>query len=360
MKLSNIKLFNYKNYESAELVFDTRIVAITGRNGVGKTNILDAIYYLCLGKSYFTSLDKNVVRYEADFFRLEADFSSGINNIKLVVKVKPSSVKEIEVNGVKVTKLTEHIGLIPIVIVSPYDVHTLLHGNEERRIFVNNTIVQYDKIYLEHLSLYNRLLKQRNSVLKDYIDRKYFDKDYLMVLSQQMENSAMYIYNARKLFIEQLQSSFKNYYSRISNDLENCKITYMSGLDHNDFMSGTTENLDKDRILGRTSFGIHKDEIVFLLNGHPLKEFGSQGQLKSFIFALKFSQHDILALLTGKKPILLLDDIFDKLDPHRINHLMKIISGQSFEQVFITDTHAERISEIVSEVSPESISEIKL
>ncbi|MFM2395347.1 MAG: hypothetical protein RLZZ546_3330, partial [Bacteroidota bacterium] len=225
---------------------------------------------------------------------------------------------------------------------------------------LNNTIVQYDKNYLEHLSVYNRLLKQRNSVLKDYIERRYFDKDYLMVLTQQMEPSANYIYNARKLFIEQFQASFKSYYKKIAQDEEECNIEYASGLDAKDFIIGTTEGLEKDRALGRTSFGIHKDEISFLINGHAIKDFGSQGQLKSFIFALKFSQHDILSLLTGKKPLLLLDDIFDKLDPQRVHQLMKIISGQSFDQVFISDTHKDRIPQIVSEVTIEGISEIFL
>jgi DNA replication and repair protein RecF len=348
MQLQKIKLLNFKNYEDEQFVFNHKLIAISGNNGVGKTNLLDAIYYSCLGKSHATASDKNVARQSTDFFRLEASFIDNDVACKIVLKVKPGHVKEIEVDNMKITKLSEHIGKVPIVMISPDDVHLLLQGNEERRAFFNNIIVQYDKSYIDHLALYNRLLKQRNALLKDFQDKKYYDYDLLWILTQRMETPAKYINQKRRLLAEQLLPFFYQNYNSISEGKEACDLSYVSQLDTGDFLHLSDYALEKDRATGRTSIGIHKDEILFAINDQPLKEYGSQGQLKTFIFALKLSQLNILSANTNSKPILLLDDIFDKLDPSRVQHLIELIQSDSFGQVFITDTHKGRVEQILN------------
>jgi DNA replication and repair protein RecF len=353
MQLQKIKLLNFKNYEEEQFTFNHKLIAISGNNGVGKTNLLDAIYYTCLGKSHCTSSDKNVVRQNTDFFRLEATFSDGTSadqnsNCNIVLKVKPGQLKEIEVDNVKITKLSEHIGKVPVVMISPDDVHLLLQGNEERRSFLNNIIVQYDKAYIDHLSLYNRLLKQRNALLKDFLEKKYYDHDLLWVITQRMEAPAKYISIKRRALIQQLLPLFHENYEAISKGKEKCDIMYVSQLDKEDFIHLSDYAIEKDRATGRTSVGIHKDEINFIINNQSLKDYGSQGQLKSYIFALKLSQLNILTENTVSKPILLLDDIFDKLDPSRVQHLITLIQSDTFGQVFITDTHKGRVEAILN------------
>ncbi len=348
MLLKKIKLTNFKNYEEEQFDIQNKIVTITGDNGMGKTNLLDAIYYTCLGKSYTTALDKNVARHGQDFFRIESHFENETEKCSIVLKIKPGLLKEITVNHHKITKLSDYIGKIPVVMVSPDDVHTLLVGNEERRNFLNNTIVQYDKTYIDHISLYNRLLKQRNALLKDFQEKKYYDGDLLWVLSQRMASPAQYIYTQRKALMDQIMPFFQANYAAISKGKEQCAILYSSQLDKDDFLHLTDYALEKDKANCRTSVGIHKDEILFSLDGMPIKDYGSQGQLKSYIFALKLSQYNILVANTNTKPMLLLDDIFDKLDPSRVAHLIDLIQADAFGQVFITDTHKGRVESMLN------------
>lgn len=348
MLLQKIKLVNFKNYEEEQFDIANKIITITGDNGMGKTNLLDAIYYTCLGKSYTTALDKNVTRHGEDFFRIESSFSDVSGNCSIVLKVKPGHLKEIEVNRTKITKLSEYLGKIPIVMISPDDVHTLLQGNEERRNFLNNVIVQYDHLYIDHLSLYNKLLKQRNALLKDFQEKKYYDADLIWILSQRMSASCNYIFQQRTKLMSQLIPYFQSNYQSISNGKEQCTIQYSSQMDNGDFLHLTDYALEKDRATCRTSIGIHKDEILFMLDGKPIKDYGSQGQLKSYIFALKLAQFNILSANTNTKPILLLDDIFDKLDPARVDHLITLIQADAFGQVFITDTHKGRVESILN------------
>jgi DNA replication and repair protein RecF len=348
MLLKKIKLTNFKNYEVEQFTIHHKIITITGDNGMGKTNLLDAIYYSCLGKSYMTALDKNVARHSQDFFRIESHFENENEKCTIVLKVKPGLLKEIEVNQNKITKLSDFIGKIPVVMVSPDDVHTLLQGNEERRNFLNNIIVQYDKAYIDQISLYNRLLKQRNALLKDFHEKKYYDADLLWILSQRMASPAATIHAQRKKLMAQIIPFFQANYLEISQGKEECSISYTSQLDKEDFLHLTDYAIEKDKASCRTSVGIHKDEIVFLLDGMPIKDYGSQGQLKSYIFALKLAQYNILIANTSSKPLLLLDDIFDKLDPSRVAHLIELIQADAFGQVFITDTHKGRVESILN------------
>jgi DNA replication and repair protein RecF len=348
MLLKRLRLLNFKNYEDEQFFFDTYINCFYGLNGMGKTNILDAIYYLCLGKSYYTVLDKNIVRTGESFFRLEADFQSESRLNTIVSKVVPGSRKEFELNGTKLSSLEEYIGSNPVVFITPDDIFTLLNGNEERRAFVNNIIVQYDVQYLTNLSFYNKLLKQRNALLKDFQVRKYYDEDLLNILTERLAPHANYIYEARSKMMDEFIPIVYNQYATISDQNEQIHMAYNSQLESKDFLIESKSSLEKDRILGRTNVGIHKDEIILTINNKPLKDFGSQGQIKSFVMALKLAQAEYFLQMLTTKPILLLDDIFDKLDPKRIARLLESINSEMFCQVFISDTHKGRVADLIT------------
>ena len=347
MILQNLRLVNYKNYEDSYFDFHSKLVVIAGNNGVGKTNLLDAIYYTALGKSYFNATDKQVVRSDCNFFRLDALYNQEGKACRIVAKIKAGQLKEIEVNEAKIAKLSEHIGQVPIVMISPDDVHFLLNGNEERRMFFNNTIVQYDKNYIDHLSMYNKLLKQRNALLKDFNDRRYYDRDLLEIITQSMVAPAQYISKQRRHFANALLPLLQEQYATISSDKEQCRIDYTTQIEEGDFMELSFKNIDKDRILARTSVGIHKDEILFILDDRNIKDHASQGQLKSYILALKLAQFFTLKKVKTALPIVLLDDVFDKLDPTRVSMLLHLVSGDDFGQVFITDTHVGRVDDVL-------------
>lgn len=359
MKLSSIKLVNFKNYSEAIFHFDKKIISIVGNNGVGKTNLLDAIYYTCIGKSNFQSSDKLIVKTDEEFFRIESLFKSNEDNYKINIKIKPGSIKELEVNGTKVTKLSDHIGLIPVVIICPDDIMNLLMGNEERRNFINNTIIQYDKIYLNHLNTYNKLLKQRNALLKDFAERKYYDKDLLEILNEKMSEPAQYMHKARKNFTIQMENPLKEYGLQLSDGKEILTLDYKSRLDKDTFLKLTEDKLQIDRITCRSNVGIHKDEIDFLINNQLIKDFGSQGQLKTYVFALKLAQYHLLFEKTNRKPIFLLDDVFDKLDTTRVSQLLNLIINLDIDQVFITTTDKMRIETLLVDDSLVEEFEIK-
>jgi DNA replication and repair protein RecF len=352
MFLKRLKLLNFKNYEDEQFFFKHYINCFYGLNGMGKTNVMDAIYYMCLGKSYHTAFDKNIKKLDTDFFRLEADFIHESKEHSYISKVVPGRLKEFEINGVKVKSLEEYIGQNPVVFITPDDIFTLLIGNEERRSFINNIIVQYDSQYLFHLSIYNKLLKQRNTLLKDFQLKKYFDEDLLSIITERMNPAAQYIFQIRHQMMKEFLPYVYNQYALISEEKETIDIEYNSQLFSNDFIELSRQNIDKDRITARTSVGIHRDEVNFFINRKPLKDFGSQGQIKSFILALKLAQSECLYLKSSQKPILLLDDIFDKLDPMRITRLLESIHSELFIQVFISDTHDNRVGNLLKTDEP--------
>lgn len=314
---------------------------------MGKTNILDAIYYLCMCKSSVGLNDKNVVQREMAFFRLEGDFVLNDKAQEIVAKVSPGKKKEFEKAQKPYAKLLEHIGFLPVVMIVPDDTDLAKEGSEVRRRFLDNTLSQSDPQYLEYLLTYNRVLKQRNATLKQFAQQGGFDRILLETFDAQLLSPARYINQKRAAFIEQFTPVFEQYYGKISGERERVLCTYRSQLSDQDFGVLLKASIEKDRILQRTTVGIHKDDLRFFIDGFILKKFASQGQLKSFILALKLSQYEFLKQLKQKKPILLLDDIFDKLDRSRVEQLINLLIEGDFGQVFITDTYENRVEEII-------------
>lgn len=349
--LTKMKLTNYKNYENLEISFHQKLNAILGLNGMGKTNILDAIYYSCIGKSYFSSGDRNVVKHHSDFIRIESYFDINDTEEIFIAKVIPAKSKELIINGKKINRISEYVGRHPVVIIAPSDIQLLLEGSEERRKYLNQTIMQYDRKYAECLLEYNRLLKQRNALLKKLADEKKWDRTLLEILTERMNTPARYVYNKRLEVINKKASIFENLYAKISGSHESCTINYKSHLSQNDLIPLHQESLEKDRILARTTRGVHKDDILFYMNDELLKPFGSQGQLKSFILALKLTQYQILKENNNHKPILLLDDLFDKLDKLRVEKILEILHEDIYGQVFITDKDEEDIPTFLEKIS---------
>lgn len=349
MHLAELKLTNFKNYKFQRVEFSPRLNLVAGLNGMGKTNLLDAVYYLCMGKSHFAGTDRNVVRQGEDFFRLEGHFSRKEKKEKIVVKVQPGKTKVLEKNDVAYERLADHVGLLPIVFKAPDDTALALDGSEERRRFLDNTICQLNAEYLAQLVFYNRVLAKRNVLLKKFAEKNTFDPELLAVFDEQLLEPGAYIFTERKKFVESFQPIFQNFYEKICSGSEQVNIKYRSQLSDEEFGHLLEQAKEKDRILQRSTVGIHRDDLNFYLDERPLKRFASQGQLKSFVLSLKLGQYQLLKEKTGLPPILLLDDLFDKLDGERVKQLIVLLVGGDFGQVFITDTHPERSEELAKD-----------
>ncbi len=365
MHIEKITLTNFKNYDSQTLLFGERLNAFVGLNGIGKTNLLDAIYYLCMCKSYFLPSDSDVILRGADFLRLEGFFKKNNLSEKIVAKVQARRKKVFERNDVPYPVLSEHIGFLPVVMMTPDDTELVKEGSEARRRFLDNTLSQLDNAYLTHLIFYNRILEQRNSLLKKYahtLTNSFVDdgqssdlENLLAIYEKQMLPSTRYIFQKRKQFVLEFEPIFNDIYQNISDSRETVMIVYESPLEKIIAENEMNETVDinfwltsreKDRLLQRTTVGIHRDDLGFEMGGKSVKKFSSQGQLKSFVVAIKLAQYEILRGVKTEPPILLLDDIFDKLDEQRVKNLLQLILNQSFGQVFITDTHKGRITDI--------------
>ena len=358
MYLEKLILTNFKNYATQSLTFSARLNCFVGLNGMGKTNLLDAIYYLCLCKSNFLSSDTDVVLRGGDFMRLEGDFMKNGRREKIVAKVQPRKKKVIERNDVAYAGLSEHIGFLPVVFFAPDDTLLAKEGSEERRRFLDMALSQIDSQYLTNLIFYNKILEQRNAHLKNKDRAEGTDEKLLAVYDVQLLLPAHYIYEKRKAFVEILTPIFNGIYKKIADAHEEVGIYYDSQLLTHSLKDLLVKAREKDRILQRTTTGIHRDDLTFTMDEKPLKKFGSQGQLKSYILALKLAQHDILSEgiyaekgMKKEMPILLLDDIFDKLDEKRVNNLLQLLINQPFGQIFMTDTHKERIENIVKNIA---------
>lgn len=345
--LKKIILTNFKNYTKQSLSFSKKLNCFVGLNGMGKTNLLDAIHYTCMTKSSFVNTDRDVVRHGESFFRLEAHFLNNKKKEKIVAKVIPSNSKVFEKNDVPYGKLSEHIGLLPLVVVAPDDTALAREGSEERRRFLDNTLSQSDQIYLKNLLFYNRVLKQRNVLLKEGATKGYLNVDLLKTYNQQLLAPAHFIFEKRKELLETLTPIFNEFYKKISGQQEEVSCVYSSQLLKSDLADLLLENYEKDRILQRTTTGIHKDNLIFKINNREVKKFASQGQLKSYILALKLAQYELLRQFKGFSPILLLDDLFDKLDVQRVQQLIELLMSENFGQIFITDTDNDRVEKIV-------------
>ncbi len=352
MYLNTLKIINFKNYEEQEMAFSDKINCFVGNNGAGKTNLLDAIYYLSFTKSYFNSIDQQNIRHGESFFAIHGTFHRNGNLPNQVSCIQKAGVKkQFRINQKDYDRISDHIGLFPCVMVSPYDRDLINEGSDIRRKFIDAVISQFDKQYLENLIHYNRLLEQRNGLLKLFAERRQADRGLLSLIDEQMMAPATNISDKRKAFLEGFAPIFRHYFEFISGGAEDVSIEYESQLTAGSYLAITEEAFARDQALRYSSAGIHKDDFIFNLAGYPVKKFGSQGQQKSFAVALKLAQFDFTRDLTGFKPILLFDDIFDKLDPGRVQQIIQLVDNDSFGQVFITDTDPERIKNTFEKVA---------
>ncbi|WP_273444609.1 DNA replication/repair protein RecF [Neolewinella agarilytica] len=351
MHLTSLILTQFKNYEFQRLTLSPRLNCFVGANGAGKTNLLEAVYYLCMGKSYNSSPDQYAVRHGDDGSRLEGLFGFDAEDTKaekdrIVIKIQKRKRKIIERNGTAYERLTEHVGRYPVVIIVPDDSRLVLEGSEIRRRLLDNSLSQTDPVYLSHLVAYNKLLANRNALLKELDGRK--DTTGLLdIYDQQMQAPVAYILEKRQAFIGPFTELLTEAYAAISGERESVAITYKSQLHDTPWLELMAERREKDRVLQRTTAGIHRDDLVFTQDGHPLRRVASQGQLKSFVLSLKLAQYRLLERGTRRPPILLLDDIFDKLDRDRVRQLLELVLSSAFGQVFITDTDPERVTALI-------------
>lgn len=355
MFLKSLSLLNFKNYAQAEFQFINSVNCIAGLNGEGKTNVLDAVYYLSFTKSFFNSVDSQNIKHEEPFFLIQGVFSD--NNSKdheVSCGQKRNQKKSFKINKKEYTRLADHIGLFPCVMVSPADADLIYNGSEERRKFIDSIISQYNKVYLDTLINYNKALLQRNALLKQSQESGRLDPASLEIWNEQLISFGKYIYNVRKEFVAELTQLFRKHYSYISDQKEQVEIYYESPLHSSSFDQLLENTLRKDKALGYTTGGVHKDDLVFKINNFSIRKFGSQGQQKSLLIALRLSQFDLLHHYTGIKPLLLLDDISDKLDEVRLKRLMELVSTNKFGQIFITDTGEERLLNLFSEIKVET------
>ncbi|MBO0322111.1 DNA replication/repair protein RecF [Muricauda sp. CAU 1633] len=350
MFLRHLSLVNYKNFDSKTLDFDPVINCLVGDNGVGKTNILDAIYHLCFGKSYFNPVSTQNIKHDTDFFVVEGEFEKEERTEKILCSFKKGTKKIIKRNGKAYEKFSEHIGFLPLVIISPSDRDLILEGSDTRRKFMDGVISQSDKAYLQTLIKYNKVLVQRNSLLKYFVANHTFDPNTLAIYNEQLHLLGTEIHKKRTAFIAAFVPIFREQYAHISDKNEEIMLSYDSQLSEGNLLKLLESNIDKDRALQYTSVGIHKDDLNFTIAGHPIKKFGSQGQQKSFLIALKLAQFHFIKELASTTPILLLDDIFDKLDESRVSHIVGLVKNENFGQIFISDTHAERTENVVKTI----------
>jgi len=347
MYLQSLNITNFKNYPEAIASFSEKINCFTGDNGTGKTNLLDAIHYLSFCKSYFNPVDTQNIKHEENFFAIHGHFiRNGDASDKVSCVQKAGERKQFKLNDKTYDRLADHIGSFPLVMISPYDRDLINEGSEIRRKLIDSVISQFDKLYLDDLINYNKALQQRNSLLKQFYERNFFDPAMLEIWDEQLFRLGSEIYEKRRVFIKRFIPIFQKYFDFITEGKETVSIEYESHLHDTEARQLLASTLDRDRMVKYTTAGIHKDDLRFSIFDYPVKKFGSQGQQKSFVIALKLAQFDYTKEEKGYKPILLFDDIFDKLDDHRVQQLIKLVSENNFGQVFITDTQRKRIEKI--------------
>jgi DNA replication and repair protein RecF len=347
MFLKSVSLFNYKNFSEANFVFDAKINCFVGKNGVGKTNILDAIYHLSYGKSYFNPLSVQNIKHDEDFFVIDGEFEKQERSEQIVCSFKKGNKKILKRNSKAYEKFSDHIGFIPLVIISPADNDLIIEGSETRRKFIDSVISQLDANYLQELIHYQKIISQRNALLKYFALNQVYETDTLYIYNEQLDGLGQKIFEKRKHFLADFLPIFNKHYKIISDNAETVQIVYESHLFANNLKALLEENINRDRALHYTSVGIHKDDLSFQIANYPIKKFGSQGQQKSFLIALKLAQFEFVKKQSGEKPLLLFDDIFDKLDATRVGKIIMMVNNDEFGQLFISDTHSERTETIV-------------
>jgi len=350
MHLNRLSLLNYKNFDTREFEFDAKINCLIGPNGVGKTNVLDSIYHLAFGKSYFNPVTTQNIRHGAEFFVIEGTFVKEGREEPVVCSFKKGGKKVLKRNGKVYDRISDHIGQVPLVIISPSDRDLILEGSDVRRKFMDGVISQSDKAYLQDILNYHKLVSQRNALLKYFAANRTFESDSLEVYNDQLHTLGKRIYEKRLAFMSEFVPLFITQYKAISGGDEPVHLRYQSQLESAPLSDLLRENLDKDRLLQYTTQGIHKDDLSMEIEGYPIKKFGSQGQQKSFLIALKFAQFQFMKSHLSGMPILLLDDIFDKLDEDRVAHIVNLVNQDLFGQIFISDTHGERTEKTVRQI----------
>ncbi len=354
MYIQELSLVNFKNFEHAEFKFSESLNCFIGNNGAGKTNLIDAIYYLSFCKSFLNPVDAQNIRFDQDFFMIQGKYTRLDSEESIYCGLKRNQKKIFKRNQKEYKKLSEHIGLLPLIIVTPSDTNLISGGSEERRKFVDSVISQYDAVYLENLIRYNRALQQRNNLLKQFAGSYDFQTETLEIWDDQLIKYGQQIHASRVAFIDKLQPVFQKYYELISGGKETVGLKLQSDLTENDFEQLLKLTLTKDRLLQYTTTGIHKDDFEFKLADNPIKKFGSQGQKKTYLVALKLAQFDFMKEISGLTPILLLDDIFDKLDKYRVEQIVKLVADDHFGQIFITDTNREHLDQMIASLETNS------
>ncbi len=356
MILKELHLYNFKNFSEKTFHFAQALNALTGNNGVGKTNVLDAINMLAFGKSYFHLTLNQIIRHGQQEFSIKGIFRDTENrNTEIVLlQYRKGEKKILKRNDKPYERLTDHIGRIPVVMISPYDRDLISESGEIRRKFLDKIIAQFDKEYLADLTAYNKILSQRNRLLKYFAFNNTFDAETLEVYNEKLSRYGTRIFSKRQIFIDKFRPYLQEKYAWVSHRAEEVDITYRSELQDKPLSELLDENLERDRLLQHTTKGIHRDDLIFLINGYPIRKFGSQGQQKSYLIALKLAEYESLRARKKSAPILLFDDIFDKLDPTRVKQIVKWVETGTFGQIFLTDTHPERLQQLLKDINKQT------
>ncbi|MVM39867.1 DNA replication and repair protein RecF [Spirosoma sp. HMF3257] len=360
MYLEKLSLTNFKNYEDSRYVFGQQVNVIVGPNGSGKTNLLDAVYFLALSKSAFQSQDALSIQHDADYFIIDGVFDEQNRSVQITISLQRGQRKVLMADKKPYDRLSDHIGRFPVVLMAPNDTDLVREHSEDRRHFFDGVLSQLDSDYLRNYLMYQQVLKQRNSVLKLFAERNQVDNDLLDTYDEPLLDLGQKIHDRRKQFVDEFLPDFRKHYAYLSDGRESVTIVYESEVSNPNFADEFRHFRRRDTVLQRTTMGIHKDDYAFLIGERevgpdgpapvPLKKFGSQGQQKTFVIGLKLAQFDQLQAAKGVKPILLLDDIFDKLDDRRIGKLIKQMDEGAFGQLFITDARPERTRELLENV----------
>jgi len=350
--LQKLSITNFKNYPEATLQFSDKINCFIGDNGAGKTNLLDAIHYLSFCKSYFNPIDTQNIRHHENFFSIHGTYLKNGDSPDTISCIQQTDQrKNFKINQKEYDRLADHIGLFPLVMVSPYDRDLINEGSEVRRKYLDGVISQFDRKYLDDLINYNKALAQRNALLKHFADSQSFNPVTLEIWDRKLVDYGHQIHDKRKAFLDNFVPVFQRYFEFISEGKENVNIRYDSQLFSRNLDELLAVSVERDRQARYTTQGIHKDDLDMIISGYPLKKFGSQGQQKSFLVAIKLAQFDYTRDIKGFKPVLLFDDIFDKLDDKRVHQIIRLVSENSFGQVFITDTQRSRIEKLFESVN---------
>ena len=355
MILNRLSIINYKNIQEATLTFSPKMNCFIGPNGTGKTNLLDAVYYLSFCRSAYTSVDSQVIRHDQDFFVVEGDYTDDrgmlgedqdeLRKLSIYCGMKRGTKKHFKCNKKEYKRLSQHIGLIPLIFVSPADTYLVDGGGEERRRLMDMVISQYDNLYLDALNRYNKALQQRNTLLKMEEEP---DLELMRIWEEQMAAEGEVIYQKRSAFVQELIPVFQQIYQQISDDRESVSLRYVSHGQRGPLLEVIQRDRMKDRAVGYSLHGVHRDDLEMLLGDYPMRREGSQGQLKTFVIAMKLAQFSFLKRTCSQTtPLLLLDDIFDKLDAHRVERIVSLVASKEYGQIFITDTNREHLDKIL-------------